>query len=144
MQVTRQATGPAASGVATRWSSLAAGVVDEPGDMPDPPLRGQGGGGGATAPVNRDVPHVQQSGDTLNCTMGNWEGEPTSYAYQWTIDGADKGVGSANYTVQEGDVGKVATCVDGDQRRRIDGRASINGCDDRRPGGGIVALEEVT
>ena len=39
----------------------------------------------ATAPpVNVDVPHVSGTGtvgSTLNCTMGNWQNEPTSYAY---------------------------------------------------------------
>jgi hypothetical protein len=45
--------------------------------------------------------------------MGNWEGEPTSYAYQWKIDGANVGTGTATAThaVQPGDVGKTATCV---------------------------------
>ena len=113
VQVARQATGPAATGKATRVSSLAAGIIAEPDDMPDPPLRGQGGGnpGGATAPVNRDVPYVEQQGATLNCTMGNWEGEPTTYGYQWKIDGAVVGTDAATHTVQAADVGKKATCI---------------------------------
>jgi hypothetical protein len=114
VQVTRQATGPAATGNATRMSSLAAGAITDAGDLPDPPLRGQGGGGGgggATAPVSKDVPHVSQSGETLNCTMGNWDGEPTSYGYQWKVDGTVVGTDAATYTVQAADVGKVATCI---------------------------------
>jgi hypothetical protein len=110
VQVTRQATGPAATGKATRMSSLAAGIITDADDLPTPP-GGSNGSGGTTAPVNRDVPHVTQSGDTLNCTMGNWEGEPTSYGYQWKIDGAVAGTDSATHTVAAADVGKAATCV---------------------------------
>jgi hypothetical protein len=71
-----------------------------------------GGGGAATAPpTNVDVPYVSQTGDTLNCTMGNWDGAPTAYAYQWQIDGADIGTDAATYVVTAADVGHTATCV---------------------------------
>jgi hypothetical protein len=77
-----------------------------------PPGTGNGGGGETpTAPTVVDVPLVTQSGSTLNCTMGNWTGEPTSYAYQWKLDGVDAGTGTADYAVQAGDVGKAATCT---------------------------------
>ena len=57
VQVTRQATGPAASGKATRMSSLAAGAITDADDLPDqPPPEGNGGGESAAAPVNKDVP----------------------------------------------------------------------------------------
>jgi hypothetical protein len=62
-------------------------------------------------PTNVDVPAVTQNGTTLNCTMGNWTGEPTSYAYQWKIDGTNRGTDSPDYTVQDADVGNTATCV---------------------------------
>jgi len=39
-------------------------------------------------PVNVDVPYVEQVDNMLNCTMGNWNGEPTSYSYQWVQDGS--------------------------------------------------------
>ena len=65
----------------------------------------------AAPPVNRDVPHVQQTGDTLTCTMGNWDGEPTGYAYQWKMDGTNTGAGGSQYVTIAGDVGKTATCV---------------------------------
>ena len=110
VQVTRQATGPAATGKATRMSSLAAGIVtDVPGTAPPP----GGGNGGATpaAPVNTAVPHVQQAADTLTCTMGEWTGEPTSYGYQWKVDGAVVGTDAATHTVTTDDVGKTATCI---------------------------------
>ena len=53
-----------------------------------------------------------QAGATLNCTMGNWQGEPTSYAYAWFVDGvAREGASSATYAVQPDDVGHSAACV---------------------------------
>ena len=91
-------------------SSLAAGIAP---DLPDtePPPEGGAGGGEATAPVNTEVPAVTQAGTTLSCTMGVWTGEPTSYAYAWTIDGASVGGDAATYDVQAGDVGKSAVCT---------------------------------
>jgi hypothetical protein len=86
------------------------GEVTDP-DVPPEPPGGGNGGGSETAPVNTAVPAVTQSGTTLSCTMGIWTGEPTSYAYQWKLDGVDAGTGTADYAVQAGDVGKSATCV---------------------------------
>ena len=63
------------------------------------------------APVNIDVPAVTQSGTTLSCTMGNWTGEPTSYSYQWQLNGTDAGTNAATYDVKPGDVGETATCI---------------------------------
>lgn len=62
-------------------------------------------------PANTTVPYVTQDGDTLNCTMGEWTGKPTGYAYQWQIDGADVGTDAADYTATPADVGLTATCV---------------------------------
>lgn len=106
-----KAAAPAISSKATRMTSLAAGLV---ADKPDsgggtPPANGNGGT--ATAPTNTTVPAVTQTGDTLNCTMGTWSGEPTGYAYAWQIDGAAAGTDSATHTVAVGDGGKSATCV---------------------------------
>jgi hypothetical protein len=100
---------PPASGTATRMSSLAAGIT-----APETPPPGGGNGEGegeATAPVNTAVPLVTQSGTTLSCTMGIWEGEPTSYSYAWQLDGTAAGTDAASYEVQAGDVGKAATCT---------------------------------
>jgi hypothetical protein len=63
------------------------------------------------APANTEVPFVSQEGTALHCTMGNWTEVPTSYAYQWKIDGANKGTDSPDYTRVAADVGKTATCV---------------------------------
>ena len=71
----------------------------------------EGEGGEATAPpVNVDVPHVQQQGNQLTCTMGNWEGEPTSYTYVWHIDDTPLGEDADTFPVTEEDIGKTATC----------------------------------
>ena len=43
--------------------------------------------------------------------MGNWTGEPTSYAYAWQINGNPAGTDAATYDVQAGDVGGTATCT---------------------------------
>jgi hypothetical protein len=67
------------------------------------------------APANVDVPYVTGTGavgQTLNCTMGNWTGEPTSYAYQWKRDGtADIGSGADTYLVAAADAGHSIACV---------------------------------
>jgi hypothetical protein len=68
------------------------------------------------APINIDVPSVQPegtaaAGDTLTCTMGNWTGEPTAYAYQWLSDGeSELGTGDS-YTVVASDSGTSISCV---------------------------------
>jgi hypothetical protein len=67
--------------------------------------------GAQSAPVNVDVPYVSQTGATLFCTMGNWSGEPASYAYAWDMDGVAAGGTDPTYAVQPGDVGKSATCA---------------------------------
>jgi hypothetical protein len=86
---------------------------DEAARLGELGVTGEGGDGAPATdpPVNVDVPHVTQAGDTLNCTMGNWQNTPTGYAYQWKLDGADVGTDAANHTVNAGDAGKTATCV---------------------------------
>jgi hypothetical protein len=61
--------------------------------------------------LNVDVPHVSQTGVTLNCTMGNWTGEPTSYSYVWYLEGAEVPGSGPDYITTPEDVGKTATCV---------------------------------
>jgi len=62
-------------------------------------------------PVVIDVPHVSQSGDTLHCTMGNWHGSPTDYAYHWLLDEMDAGTDAPDLPVTPDEVGKTAVCV---------------------------------
>ena len=62
-------------------------------------------------PANVDVPAVTQTGATLFCTMGNWTGSPTSYAYAWHNDGVANGATNASYTVQPDDSGHSLACV---------------------------------
>ena len=68
-------------------------------------------------PVNVDIPHVSQAGD-VTCTMGNWQGTPTGYAYQcrWT---ARTSAPMPIPAVTAADVGHTATCIVGDQRSRL-------------------------
>jgi hypothetical protein len=63
------------------------------------------------APTNVTLPHVSQTGNALHCTMGEWTHDPTSYAYQWQLDGADVGTNSPDYTRTVGDIGQTATCT---------------------------------
>jgi hypothetical protein len=62
-------------------------------------------------PINVDVPHVSQDGDTLACTMGNWDNTPTSYAYAWQLDGSDASGTDDMLGVTSDDIGKTATCI---------------------------------
>jgi hypothetical protein len=62
-------------------------------------------------PVNRDVPYASQQGATIGCTMGNWDGEPTGYAYAWHTDGVANGVTTATHPVTEAEVGQGWACV---------------------------------
>jgi hypothetical protein len=62
-------------------------------------------------PVNVDIPYLSQAADTLTCTMGNWQGEPTAYAYAWTMDGASVAGTAATYETAVADVGKTAVCT---------------------------------
>jgi hypothetical protein len=65
---------------------------------------------------NVDVPHVTPDnvtvGDTLNCTMGNWNGVPTTYDYNWYANDTELlDSQGPDYIVQNEDVGKTITCV---------------------------------
>jgi hypothetical protein len=62
-------------------------------------------------PVNTAVPNVTQAGTVLTCTMGEWTNKPSSYAYQWQLDGTDAGTDASTYDRQPADVGLTATCV---------------------------------
>ena len=63
------------------------------------------------APVNRDVPYASLQNSVLDCTMGNWDGEPTSYAYEWHVNGVANGVTTQRHTVTEANVGEGWACV---------------------------------
>lgn len=69
-----------------------------------------------TPPVNVDVPLVMGDGfpgGTLTCTMGNWDGEPESYQYNWKSDGqpVKATTGGDTYQVLPEDVTHSITCV---------------------------------
>jgi hypothetical protein len=63
------------------------------------------------APVNRDVPYASQTGAVLDCTMGNWDGEPETYAYEWHVNGVANGVKTQQHTVTEQNAGEGWACV---------------------------------
>ena len=69
---------------------------------------------GVGSPVNVDVPVAMPAtavvGDSLSCTMGNWQGEPTGYTYEWMCDGALVGV-NPSYIAQPVDAGKAVMCI---------------------------------
>lgn len=70
-----------------------------------------------TAPTVIDVPLVYQQDAQIICTMGNWNGEPTSYEYQWQEMVADEwtnvGMGTmqATYDVTPEMVGHTVLCA---------------------------------
>lgn len=53
-------------------------------------------------PVNTVAPAVTPSpatvGQACSCTTGTWTGSPTSYSYQWKLDGSNVGTDSSSYT----------------------------------------------
>jgi hypothetical protein len=64
------------------------------------------------APTNVDVPYASLEDDVATVTMGNWTGEPDSYAYQWQREGEDiDGATEASYTTTSDDAGTGLTCV---------------------------------
>ena len=63
-------------------------------------------------PVNVDVPYAsQQDAATLTCTLGNWDGQPTGYAFAWHKDGVANGATGETYAVQPGNVNHGLACV---------------------------------
>lgn len=63
-------------------------------------------------PTNVDIPYVSAMGQLASCTMGNWTGEPTSYAYAWQRNGSPiPGVVGATYSMTTTDSGKSIGCI---------------------------------
>src|SRR4029077_12469266 len=89
----------------------AAFTVEEAQKLADLGVVGDGGAAPTDPPANVAVPFVSQTGDTLTCTMGEWSGTPTSYAYQWQINSNNAGTDAATYVVQAGDIGGTAVCT---------------------------------
>jgi hypothetical protein len=66
-------------------------------------------------PAMIDIPYVSPEtaavGDTLTSTMGNWNGEPTGYAYSWQhLDTNEVGTGST-YVVAATDSAHSLVCL---------------------------------
>ena len=69
-----------------------------------------------TPPSVVDIPAVMPLeatvGTALTCTMGNWVGEPTEYAYSWQRASDPTEIGSgASYTTVAADAGHAVHCV---------------------------------
>jgi|SRR5215471_715336 len=65
-------------------------------------------------PAVIDNPHVTgvgAVGETLSCTMGNWENDPNTYSYQWQSGGTNVGTNSNSYVIQASDSGKSIVCI---------------------------------
>ena len=62
-------------------------------------------------PVVIDVPYAEQQGAALTCTMGNWDGQPDQYEYQWRLNGIDMPGEGNTLPVTTADAGKTAICV---------------------------------
>ena len=56
----------------------------------------------AVTPYNTVAPAVTPSpatvGQACSCTTGTWTGSPTSYSYQWKLDGGNVGTNGSSYT----------------------------------------------
>ena len=68
----------------------------------------------SASPRNDTIPYVDGLGvigGQLTCTMGNWEGQPTSYAYQWKRDAVNVGTNANTYTIVAGDSTHSMGCV---------------------------------
>jgi len=99
-------SGPSTLGPPPQPTQARADYVKERAHGEDP--------GALAAPRNLDVPYLSGEGvvgGTLNCTMGNWTGEPTGYAYQWQRDGADVTGTGNSYVIVAADGGHSIACV---------------------------------
>lgn len=70
--------------------------------------------GAPLTPVNITAPYVSGvniEGETLSCTMGTWDNEPTSYAYAWQRGGMTVGTDQNTYTLGPDDVGGSISCI---------------------------------
>jgi hypothetical protein len=75
------------------------GVGPQPAPITDPPS-------------NTVAPVVTQVDPNLVCDTGTWDGEPSSYSYQWVKDGTPiVGPTSSTYPIAFADVGATIACI---------------------------------
>jgi hypothetical protein len=71
--------------------------------------------GTVAPPVNTVPPAISGAaavGQTLTCSNGSWDNNPTSFAYQWNQDGTPiSGATNQTYVVGAGDQGHTLTCT---------------------------------
>lgn len=68
----------------------------------------------SSVPINADPPSIsgtQEPGESFTCLPGVWDHDPTSYAYQWFLDGAGiSGETSDTYVLLSADDGLALSC----------------------------------
>lgn len=68
-----------------------------------------------SVPANTVAPSISGAasvGSTLTVANGTWTGPPSSYTYQWKLNGTNiGGATAATYVVQSGDLGGTLTCA---------------------------------
>ena len=64
-------------------------------------------------PVNTNPPVVEQSGNELNCSQGDWSGVPKHFDYQWRMDWTTSvGANTSTYVLTlPDDVGHEFNCI---------------------------------
>jgi hypothetical protein len=81
------------------------GFVEHPGMEPmgpDKPLM---------VPVVKHAPYLSQTGSVLNCTMGEWTGEPQTYHYQFRRNTSTPiGTDANEYSLTSADAGHTIDC----------------------------------
>src|SRR5215469_1634730 len=70
----------------------------------------------ATPPGLMATPYIELTGSngqirTYQCSNGGWTNAPTSYTFQWHINGTNAGTNSNTYTSIPSDMGKTINCT---------------------------------
>ncbi len=68
----------------------------------------------SAAPVNTAPPTISGTpnvGETLSCSSGSWDNNPTSYSYEWDQDGIPLGAFSETYAVEGPSANHSLTCT---------------------------------
>lgn len=99
------------SGNTQMWPLMTSGA-----DAVDAALGAGGGAGGGLPPPLEAPPQataspvIMQDGGVLRCSTGAWTGSPTSYVYQWRINGLPAGANTPIYEISPAAIGRSALC----------------------------------
>jgi hypothetical protein len=97
-------------------SSAADFTWSEPiGATPDEVNEGQSFVASQTAaPLNTQAPSISGAGnvgEAQHCSTGSWDGNPSSYSYEWSVNGSPIGVYSDTHTLESWPSGSTLTCT---------------------------------